>query len=237
MEKSLPTCLYPKALNNQRPSSEQQANASTDKSHWEIKRFNYGFIRFDDAKTLKTPHVAPCVKAQLTWKKGAACVVTRVLVFPLCCSEWIWPLSVWPLKSEKTKRDCPGLKGSFSQFTQNEHTHTHTLTQTHVKRVSNKHLYQEFKNKEASAPCVAAHPRLKTHTHTCADAMYLRGSHKHRKSAHPLTHIPQSHNSNLSWPVFCWMVVYSTVHSFLPVRKWDNRSLFDEKELTSGPDT
>ena len=91
--------------------------------------------------------------------------------FPLLFC-WIWPLSVWPLKSEKTERDCPGLKGSFSQFTPIEHTHTHTHThahthtRTHMKRVSNKHLYQEFKNKEASAPCVAAHPRLNTHTHT-----------------------------------------------------------------------
>lgn len=136
-------------------------------------------------------NVAPCVKT-LSWCRHSCPRPS------LCCSEWIWPLSVWPLKSEKTKRDCPGLKGSFSQFAQNEHTHTHThtLAKTHVKRVSNKHLYQEFKNKEALAPCVAAHPRL--NTHTCTDAMCLRGSHKHRKCAHPLTHIPQSHNSNLS---------------------------------------
>lgn len=66
----------------------------------------------------------------------------------LCSSEWIWPLSVWPLKSEKTERDRPRLKASFSQFTRNEHT----LAQTHVKRVSNKQLYQEFENKEALAP-------------------------------------------------------------------------------------
>lgn len=32
------------------------------------------------------------------------------------------------------------------------------------------------------------------------------------------------------------MVEHNTVHSLLPVRKWDNRSLFEEKELTSGPD-
>lgn len=69
-----------------------------------------------------------------------------------CCSKWIWPLSVWPLKSEK-KRDCPGLKGNFSRFTQSENSHTHLYT--HVKRVPNKDLYQEFK-KEASTPCGAA---------------------------------------------------------------------------------
>lgn len=55
-------------------------------------------------------------------KEGGCCVFTHVLVFPVLL-EWFWPLSVWPLKSEKMKRDCPRLKGSFSQFTQNEHTH------------------------------------------------------------------------------------------------------------------
>lgn len=117
---------------------------------------------------------------------------------PPCCSEWVWhlrPLSVWPLKSEKTKRDCPGLKGSSSQFTQNEHT----LTQTHVKRVSNKHLYQEFENKEASAPCVAAHTRLNTRTHKhISRRNVLERPSQTQQRAHPLTHIPQSHNSNLS---------------------------------------
>lgn len=160
-------------------------------------------------------------------------VVTRVLISPPCCSEWVRPLSVWPLKSEKTKRDCPGLKGSFSQFTQNEHT----LTQTHVKRVSNKHLYQEFENKEASAPCVAAHTRLNTHTHKhISRRNVLERPSQTQRRAHPLTHIPQSHNSNLSRPFSCCMVVHNTVHSLLPVRKRDNRSLFEEKELTSGPD-
>lgn len=33
-----------------------------------------------------------------------------------------------------------------------------------------------------------------------------------------------------------WLCTAQCIPSFLPVRKRDNRSLFDEKELTSGPD-
>lgn len=37
-------------------------------------------------------------------------------------------LGVWPLNSEKKRRERLRVKGSFSQFTQNEHIHTRTHT-------------------------------------------------------------------------------------------------------------
>lgn len=100
--------------------------------------------------------------------------------------------------------------------------------------VSNKHLYQEFSRIRR----VRRHASLLTldlihtprHKHISRTQCASRGGWK-TQPARPLTRIPQSHNSNLCWPFSCWSFVLG-VRLFLPVRKWDNQSLFKEKELT-----
>lgn len=137
---------------------------------------------------------------------------------------------MWPLKSEETERGCPRLKASSSQLAGNQHT----LAQTHVKRVSNKQLYQEFQNKEALAPCVAAHPWLTAHACTSSrvhehDAPQhterCRCGKRARTSCVQSTITSQQSDGEPPSPAgrSC------TVHSFLPVGGGgeDNHSLFD----------